>query len=141
MGKNISDRLRLFRERIGYKQGKLSVSLGIKQSTWSNYETGARNISYEILIKLVTQFEINLNWLFTGEGPVFIKDLYTDPPALSNHVAEPEAVYAELDNKTNTMLFGLLRDEQITPGELLDAVIHIRRVRRRSQTKTVSLPS
>ena len=135
------ERLKIIRKRLSLNQTQMGALFGITQGGWGAYENGKRKIPNEILKQLIKQYDVNLNWLFTGEGPVFIKDLYTDPPALSNHVAEPEAVYAELDNKTNTMLFGLLRDEQITPGELLDAVIHIRRVRRRSQTKTVSLPS
>lgn len=46
--------------------------LGIKQATYSNYENAIRGIPDEIYQKLAQKYNVNLNWLITGEGEMFL---------------------------------------------------------------------
>ena len=45
-------RIKELREEEGLKQTELANMLNIKQNTYSQYETGAREISIDVLIKL-----------------------------------------------------------------------------------------
>lgn len=49
--------------------------LGIKQSTWSNYERGKRDIPHEVVIKIANIFNINPHWLITGNGEIFLPSI------------------------------------------------------------------
>lgn len=60
------------RKKLGLSQGELAKRLGMLQSQYSNYERGTRKPSVEVLEKLVKQFNININYLLTGDGPMFI---------------------------------------------------------------------
>lgn len=67
-----SDNLRECRNKLGLAQGQMAKNLGMLQSQYSKYECDARKPSVEVLEKLVKQFNININYLLTGEGPMFI---------------------------------------------------------------------
>ncbi|MBO8183309.1 MAG: helix-turn-helix domain-containing protein [Archaeoglobus sp.] len=55
------------------KDKNLAKLLGVKPSTLSTWK--ARNtLDYELLINICVMRNINLNWLFTGQGSMFIKN-------------------------------------------------------------------
>lgn len=64
--------LKEVRNKLGIAQGEMAYSLKIQQSQYSRYENGTSKPSVDILEKLVKQFNININYLLTGEGPMFI---------------------------------------------------------------------
>lgn len=64
--------LREVRSKLGLSQGAMAKDLGIAQAQYNTYERGTRKPSADILEKLVKQFNININYLLTGEGPMFI---------------------------------------------------------------------
>jgi transcriptional regulator with XRE-family HTH domain len=73
MNKFIGDRLRIVRNRLDMKtQSQFAEILGVTQTTLSKYEKGTSDIPDEIKIKL-SAFGINLHWLLTGEGLIFIE--------------------------------------------------------------------
>jgi|GEM_PF-3153441 len=71
----IGERLKAAREFLGYKkrQGEFAEKLGTIQNTYSNYENGHREIPFKILEK-ISQNGINLNWLFTGSGDMYLQN-------------------------------------------------------------------
>ncbi|MCM1338780.1 MAG: helix-turn-helix domain-containing protein [Muribaculaceae bacterium] len=68
----LHDNLRECRNSLGLSQGQIAKGLGMLQSQYSNYECGKSKPSADILEKLVKQFNININYLLTGEGAMFI---------------------------------------------------------------------
>lgn len=64
--------LREVRSKLGLSQGAMAKDLGIAQAQYNTYERGTRKPSADILEKLVKQFNININYLLTGDGPMFI---------------------------------------------------------------------
>ena len=64
--------LRKCRNKLGLSQGVMSKQLGIAQAQYNTYERGTRKPSAEVLEKLVKEFNINVNYLLTGEGSMFI---------------------------------------------------------------------
>ena len=67
----VNERLRQIRQKIGLTQAEFSLKFGIPQSTYAKYEKSTRSIPYELMISL-SQIGINLNWLLTGEGPMYL---------------------------------------------------------------------
>lgn len=56
-------RVRHLREDHDYKQIQVANHLGIKQSTYSDYETGHINIPIEALMKLATFYNTSIDYL------------------------------------------------------------------------------
>ena len=69
------DNLKNARQSIGLSQKEFAEKIGIQQAQYSTYERGDRKPSCEILEKIVTVFNINVNYLLTGKGSI---DINTD---------------------------------------------------------------
>ncbi|MDP0380317.1 helix-turn-helix domain-containing protein [Glaesserella parasuis] len=68
----LKDRLRASFDAKLLKIVEVSEITGISYSTLQNYLRGVREPNVEILIKLSIHLGINLNWLLTGQGEMFI---------------------------------------------------------------------
>jgi len=68
MAKDIGLRIRRIRIERKLTQGEFSNILGIKQANLSHIENKGAKISIEILDKIMSNFDININWLISGEG-------------------------------------------------------------------------
>ena len=80
----VSIRLKKLRDSLGYSQKKMGDLLNIAQTTYANYESGKANIPDELKIKLLKQLKLNMNWLLSGYGNMFISD--NDPESSSTFV-------------------------------------------------------
>lgn len=67
----ICGRLKLVRDEFEESQAKFSKRLGIAQNTWGQYEIGKRSIPDDLKQQLA-DMGINLHWLITGEGPMYL---------------------------------------------------------------------
>lgn len=56
-------RLKELREEEGLKQSEIAKLLNIKQNTYSQYETGAREISIDALIKLSSIYNVSTDYI------------------------------------------------------------------------------
>lgn len=94
----IGRRIRELREILNLKQTEFAKSLNIAQPYLSVLENGERNsFTIEILLKLVEKYNVNINWLLTGEGRVFLND-YNE---LEN---ELKKINAEIQNENNKIV-------------------------------------
>lgn len=59
-----SVRLKELRLKKGLTQTELGEKVGVKQSTFTNWENGKREPSFENLVKLADLLEVSLDWLF-----------------------------------------------------------------------------
>lgn len=57
-------RLREVRKSKKITQQELADRLGIKRNTYSDWENGKTDPSFEILVKLADLFDVSLDWLF-----------------------------------------------------------------------------
>ena len=62
-----SQRLKESRLKKGLTQTELGEKVGVKQSTFTNWENGKREPSYENLVKLADLLEVSLDSLFGRE--------------------------------------------------------------------------
>lgn len=60
-------RLKELRLKKGLTQTELGKKLGVKQSTFTNWENGKREPNFETLIKLADLLEVSVDWLFGRE--------------------------------------------------------------------------
>jgi transcriptional regulator with XRE-family HTH domain len=67
----VGRRLTKIRMRLGLKQQRMAVLLGIKTMSYSRNERGQHYPSAVTLNQLARQFDISLDWLFLGEGNMF----------------------------------------------------------------------
>lgn len=68
----LKDRLKASFEAKSLKIVEVSEITGISYSTLQNYLRGVREPNVEILTKFSIHLNINLNWLLTGQGEMFI---------------------------------------------------------------------
>jgi transcriptional regulator with XRE-family HTH domain len=72
MNSTIGDRLKEVRKGLNMKnQSQLAEKLGITQTTLSKYEKGTSDIPDDVKLK-IGGFGINLHWLLTGMGAMFL---------------------------------------------------------------------
>lgn len=69
-------KLKELRKELRLSQSEFANKLGLKQQTYLNYENG-RDIPNAILEKFNSIFDVNLNWLFTGKGNIFLYKFVT----------------------------------------------------------------
>lgn len=85
--KKTSERLRAVRSVLNLSQVELAQKLDLTQKIISWSETGKRTPSKNFILKLSEVFNININWLLTGQGEMFL------PKEGKGGVAEPIAAY------------------------------------------------
>jgi transcriptional regulator with XRE-family HTH domain len=69
--KQIGKRLKVVRITLQQTQEEIGKFCGIKHNTISDIENGNRKTHLKYLLLLAEKFKVNLNWVFTGEGPMF----------------------------------------------------------------------
>jgi transcriptional regulator with XRE-family HTH domain len=65
--------MKTIREHLGLKQIKFAQTLGIASGYVSEIEAGKKNPGIDVLEKLHHLYNVNISYLFTGEGDLFIQ--------------------------------------------------------------------
>lgn len=68
-------RLKAARQALGFSQRYLAGELGVKPSTWSEYEAGKYYPPTDVLVGLKLRFDITTDWI-----------LACDPKGLPDHI-------------------------------------------------------
>ncbi|WP_375685615.1 helix-turn-helix domain-containing protein [Bartonella sp. AP21QHHD] len=66
-------RLRLIRESLELNRDQIATRLGIKKAIYDHAERGTTFPNVEFLTALSQQLNVNLTWLITGEGEMFME--------------------------------------------------------------------
>lgn len=69
----IFERLKYIRKTLNLTQKNFAKEIGMSRSGYSQIEIGDRPISYRLIKSICMAFNVNENWLRTGEGEMFIK--------------------------------------------------------------------
>lgn len=70
---SIALRLKKLRKEKNLNQSEFASLIGTSSANISYYEKGERNPSSDFLNKIADKLGVNLNWLLTGEGPMYRK--------------------------------------------------------------------
>jgi transcriptional regulator with XRE-family HTH domain len=76
--KEIGERLRHARDKSDIKQNRAAMYIGVHNSTLNKYESGDREADHETMVRLSELYHVNLHWLLTGEGDMYISETATD---------------------------------------------------------------
>ncbi|WP_283166872.1 XRE family transcriptional regulator [Thermodesulfovibrio yellowstonii] len=76
---NIKNRLKFLIDTLKISYKDFSKKTGIPYTSLQNYIYGSRQPTIENLQKICTQLNVNLNWLLTGEGEMFINKPVAQP--------------------------------------------------------------
>lgn len=64
-------RIRQLRKELGLNQTDFGSRIGVKQTSVAGYETGARVPLDTVIASICREFNVNEEWLRTGEGEMF----------------------------------------------------------------------
>lgn len=124
----MKNRIKQLRKELGLTQEKFAERLSMKRNTIANYEIG-RNEPIDAVISLICkEYNVNEEWLRTGEGDIFKKRLPSDEVAyfvedlleydgngnpFYDMIIEMMKTYRELDDKSQTVIknyFGAVKE-------------------------------
>lgn len=69
----VFERLKYIRKTLNLTQKNFAKEIGMSQSGYGQIEIGDRPISDRLIKSICMAFNVNENWLRTGEGEMFIK--------------------------------------------------------------------
>lgn len=68
----IGSKLRHLREERRYTQEHVAIELGVKPSTYSDYERGVHQVPSEVVLRASQLFRVGLEYFYSLRGPVSI---------------------------------------------------------------------
>jgi len=72
--KGIGHRLQLIREKLRYLQKDFAKALDISNASLSEMESGNAKLRFELIYNLTRSFNVNINYLLHGKGPMFLPE-------------------------------------------------------------------
>jgi transcriptional regulator with XRE-family HTH domain len=76
IGQNISQ----IRKVLKISQSTMAKELGTSQVQLSRYEKGDRTPDGDFLLKIKNKYQIDINWLISGDGEMFLGGVKEDKP-------------------------------------------------------------
>lgn len=76
----MKDRIKKIRKALGLSGEKFGENIGLKRSSISQLETGTNNPTDQVIKSICLAYNVNEEWLRTGNGEMFIetKDSFLD---------------------------------------------------------------
>lgn len=68
---DVGKRIKAIRKELGLTQKDFGVQIGIASNTITGYETGVRVPSPQVIRSICREFNVNEEWLSTGQGEMF----------------------------------------------------------------------
>lgn len=97
------ERMKQAREAAHLTQQELAEQLHMNRSTFSGYETGARNPSERTLADLARICGVSLDWLKTGEGEMKATKATSDPDSTVAYLASEYNLRPEMKELVRTI--------------------------------------
>lgn len=67
----MNTRIKELRKTLGLSGEKFGAKLGVKRSAISDIETGRNNLSEQMILSICLAYNVNEDWLRTGNGDMF----------------------------------------------------------------------
>ena len=68
----LNTRLKTIRKFVSLSQEEFGQKLGITGAAISKIESGNRNVTEQITLAIIREFDVNEQWLRTGKGEMFL---------------------------------------------------------------------
>lgn len=69
----MNERIKKIRKALDLTQQKFADQLGVKRNTVGQWECGINAVTDQVINSICREFNVNENWLRTGEGEMFIE--------------------------------------------------------------------
>jgi len=112
----IGERLKKLRKELRLSQNEFAEKLKIPQTTYSNYENEIARTPPEVLQSITDVFHVNLHWLLTGEGEMFLEPREGEISLLS----EEKELLEEIKNDKQLMF--ILKE--LKNNELIKSILY-----------------
>ena len=123
----MKDRLKQLRRALDLTQQQFADRIGIKRNSYANYETGRNTPIDAILLSICREFNVNENWLRSGEGEMFI--IRTRTEKITDFAAD---ILKEEDESFRRRLVEALADLEIDEWALLEKIAEKAAAKRKS---------
>lgn len=115
----MKERIRQLRKELGLNQTDFGERIGVKQGSVAGYESGARTPIDAVITSICREFDVNEDWLRTGEGEMFKERSPSDEVGyyveelldydghgnpFYDMIIEMMKTYTELDEKSQTVI-------------------------------------
>ena len=67
----MNNRIALLRKTLSLTMEEFGKSVGVTSSAISNIENGKRNLTDQMILSICREFNVNENWIKTGQGEMF----------------------------------------------------------------------
>jgi len=84
----IRERLVKFRNSIDFSVSELAERVHEDPNLITSIENGSDGPTFELVIKLANAFDLSLDWLLTGDEPMFLKGTKADEIQTEKHNAD-----------------------------------------------------
>lgn len=74
----MNERIRELRKALGLTLDKFGERVGLKKSSLSQIENGVNGVTDQLFKSICREFNVNENWLRTGEGEMFVQKTLDD---------------------------------------------------------------
>jgi transcriptional regulator with XRE-family HTH domain len=119
----IANRVKEVREVINFDKNKeIANLLGVSEVTYSNYETGKRTPK-KVLFRYKSLFNIDPNWIMTGEGQMFLDGGASKGTYFNNQPLDQGKNITTQDNNQELQLLKKLEIDNNFDDELLEILI------------------
>lgn len=69
----MKDRIKKIRKELDLTQQKFADKLGVKRNTVGQWECGINAVTDQVITSICREFNVNEDWLRTGQGEMLIK--------------------------------------------------------------------
>lgn len=121
----MKNRIKEVRKSRRLTQEEFGKLIGVKGNTITNYENGLRNPSDAIINSICREFNVNEDWLRTGEGEMYtdrddvadvVSEIMENTNPLYDMVVDIIKAYSELDEPSKKAINNLI--DKIKSGEV-----------------------
>lgn len=116
----MKERIKQIRKQNGLTQVEFGKKIGVKGNTVTNYETGLRNPTDAVIKSICREFNVNEEWLRTGNGEMYKKvsdrdaeiasELLEESTPFYNLIKDITETYIKLDPKSKSALDDLIKE-------------------------------
>jgi SOS-response transcriptional repressor LexA len=75
----VGKRIKELRDKFKLTQEGFGLKIGVKQGNVADWERGRSSPALEAMQNIVKVYNVNLNWLLTGNGPMFLPLVVSEP--------------------------------------------------------------
>jgi transcriptional regulator with XRE-family HTH domain len=130
MEDSIGFRIRKIRSEKKLTQGDFSNIIGIKQANLSHIENKGLKITIDILNKIISNFDIDANWLLTGKGEMLrneqkIGDISNSTVVGANVKGNGISIHHSMSEESITELVKTYSEANRKQQEQIDSLIAI----------------